>query len=412
MVRTSFIAGLAAALAVVGTACLAATYTYSFENGTLQGWTADVYDDGGLPWHVVPSTFIAHTGTWSLEYYLHNLNDAQKVWIEKPFEVPMCLSGYSVVLTWYLASRDWGVANLWNVIASIGTRDPETYADFVTIGNTGNGDGDQYVWLPQQKYSKNLGITTAGEIWTALGIWGTWEVPRKYYVDDVSVKITPVHQGSAPIAVARSTGDGKCFIITPGYVTSGTADLEGRIYIEDPKRSCGIAVQTYETTPPLNRGTPVTVLGVLTTTADGERLVSVSEITVGATSPNDIKPVCMPNRTVGGSDGKPLPRGVTGSVGLNNVGLLVKTCGRVVYRGSDFFVIDDGSRDAPCGKAPVKGIAVAVTGLAGGGTIPMPADQSIVIVTGISSIFRDGGTGLYYPIIRPRAASDITEAVP
>ena len=411
MTRLAVILPAMLVLTVLAASCGAVTYYYGFEDGTLQGWTVDVLHHEGLEWHLTPSTYISHTGIWSLEYYMENYSDAMHLWIERSFPVPPTPEGYEVTLSWSLASHDYGDVNLWEVIASVSYSDPEVHWDFTSIGDTWNGDVYGYVWLAKQ-YSHQLFLeqpmvmpSSTDEIWVALGIWGTWETPRTYYVDDVYVHILPSNPQNVTIGQARSLPDGRAVRITSAYATSATSDLDGRIYIEDPNRSCGIAVETYPTTPAISRNSAVTVVGVLAT-VDGERVVSVSDASAGSEA-KEIEPLFMLNGNAGGSDFGSYTGGVAGSQGLNNIGMLVRTCGKVVYLGSEYFVIDDGSRNAICGKCSVKGLAVSTTGLVDGGTIPMPPDPSYVTVTGISSVFYDNASDLYYPMIRPRDEDDV-----
>ena len=47
-----------------------------------------------------------------------------------------------------------------------------------------------FVWLEK---SHELTATTGatGELWLALGVWGTFEVTRTYHIDDLEVVFTP-----------------------------------------------------------------------------------------------------------------------------------------------------------------------------------------------------------------------------
>ena len=125
--------------------CEAISYSYSFE-GSFEGWEADACDTMAYKnWSVELSQDRAYSSAWSLEYYIANYNDATKVWIEKAYLVPVGRK-YAVTLRWQLCSQDWGMANLWNVIASISNRNPEVGTDFVTIGNTGTpGHGERTI---------------------------------------------------------------------------------------------------------------------------------------------------------------------------------------------------------------------------------------------------------------------------
>ncbi|MCX6376717.1 MAG: hypothetical protein NTU88_11915, partial [Armatimonadetes bacterium] len=193
--------------------CDAQNYRYSFE-GNFEGWAADACDDmPGPNWHIIPTQAAHYSGAWALELYLANYNDATKIWIEKPFLV-QAGGIYNVRVRWQFASSDWGMANLFSIIASISGKDPETRSDFTVIGNTGNGDFHYYVWLPKE-YAKNgvAPIATdeagVGVIWVAFGVWGTWETPRTYYVDYTLVDITPIPPTqTVSVGGARGLRDG------------------------------------------------------------------------------------------------------------------------------------------------------------------------------------------------------------
>ena len=79
----------------------------------------------------------------------------------------------------------------------------------------------------------------------------------------------------------------------------------------------------------------------------------------------DVGPVAMSNEALGGSDhgSPPLGQaGVTGGSGVNTVGLLVRTTGRVTETGTGWFKIDDGS-----------GVSLKVLGTLPQGTEPYVA---------------------------------------
>jgi hypothetical protein len=90
----------------------------------------------------------------------------------------------------------------------------------------------------------------------------------------------------------------------------------------------------------------------------------------------------MTNRSVGGGGWFYNPgsgvgqRGITGAYGLNNIGLLIRTWGGVVDRGSNWFKIEDGS------GTQVK--CVVPTGAT------VPAMSAYVGVTGLSSCEASG----------------------
>jgi hypothetical protein len=105
----------------------------------------------------------------------------------------------------------------------------------------------------------------------------------------------------------------------------------------------------------------------------------------------EVKPVALSNKAAGGSSLNQYTPGVTGGKGLNNIGLLVKTCGVVTHVDltNQFFYIDDGSAlldgtKKPDGT-PHVGLRVSYKNLATGNTFTPPSENSKVAITGISS---------------------------
>jgi len=121
------------------------------------------------------------------------------------------------------------------------------------------------------------------------------------------------------------------------------------IYVEDQDRSAGIRVYPLVWGDWVLPGSIVDVGGVINMTADYEKYIT-NATTVYLDS-DEPKSVGMANRSLGGSDwfwdestgaGQ---KGVSGGVGLNNIGLLVRTAGWVIFvdRENQIYYIDDGS---------------------------------------------------------------------
>ena len=110
-------------------------------------------------------------------------------------------------------------------------------------------------------------------------------------------------------------------------------------------------------------------------------------------------------------------QGVAGGVGLNNIGLLIRTYGKVTYVDSStdhkWFYIDYGTGRWDGTQRPdqtqVLGIRVSYGGLASGvPAITPPAVGDKVVVTGIiSTCLVPETTGLVQPNVRVRSAGDI-----
>lgn len=184
---------------------------------------------------------------------------------------------------------------------------------------------------------------------------------------------------------------------------SVTAIFDQFFYIEDPKRASGMRIDWLGTPPGLWRMVDVT--GTARTDASGERHLDAGSVATGDLFPLD--PIVMLLRSVGGGDFSYLPgpppagqQGITGAADLNNIGLLVTTCGTIVARDTanpaTWFVINDGS-------------AVSVKCLVPAG-VTIDPNWVYLRVTGISSCEKSGGDLL--PLIRVRDADDITVYLP
>lgn len=165
-------------------------YVYSFEND-MQGWRKDATDlelgdEGKIDWSIARSTDRAYGGIWSLKYYLNNLNDAGKIWIEKPFKLEPYRT-YRVTIRFWLASRDKSPVGAFRIIAGATAVNPEIREDLVYRGDTCNGGKDGFTWLYKDYVDNYVTADKDGYLWVAVGIWGNWEVPHTYYLDQLIV---------------------------------------------------------------------------------------------------------------------------------------------------------------------------------------------------------------------------------
>jgi len=46
------------------------------------------------------------------------------------------------------------------------------------------------VWL-ENVFTSTATASAEGELWVSIGVWGTSEFPRTYYLDDVEIAFTP-----------------------------------------------------------------------------------------------------------------------------------------------------------------------------------------------------------------------------
>ncbi len=133
----------------------------------------------------------------------------------------------------------------------------------------------------------------------------------------------------------RSTADGDPVSLDNGVVTAAFADL---FYVEADSREYGIRVCKDD--HGLAEGMRASVTGVMRTNEHGERYIEAD--TAVESGAGSVEPVGMIARTIGGGSSVG-QSGVVGGAGLTNVGLLIRTWGRVTSVGSGYLYIDDGS---------------------------------------------------------------------
>ena len=168
------------------------------------------------------------------------------------------------------------------------------------------------------------------------------------------------------IADAKKAANGAQVICT-GVVTAAFADF---FYMEKSDRSNGIRVVGTATV-----GKTAAVTGTVSTLLSEERYILAD--TVDENSGTALAPLGMNNRTLGGGDWGEPPvgqAGVADGSGANNIGLLVKTTGRVTEKGTGWFTISDGS-----------GVSVRVNGA------PPSGNNAYVAVTGACSCEKVSG---------------------
>ena len=196
---------------------------------------------------------------------------------------------------------------------------------------------------------------------------------------------------SPSIANCKAAPDGAPISGMDGIVSAAFTDF---FYSEAEDRSAGIRVD--KAAHGLSSGMKATIAGTLATSADGERYIQASMAAQSGTG--SVEPLSMPNRSVGGGPVASGQQGIEGASGLNNIGLLVRTWGKVTARESGCFWLDDGSgADDGSGNPGVKVLTNGVS---------LPETGLYVQVTGISSCARPGGQDLKR-LIRMRDWQDL-----
>jgi hypothetical protein len=131
-------------------------------------------------------------GTGSAKLKVNNLTDAAKIWMEQPLDLDPN-SSYEVEIEFDFGTADAGDFNHWTIIAGVLGSDPEVADDLTDIyrGDTAaNADTvPGHIWL-EKSYTQTLTTGADGKAWLTLGVWGTWETERTYYIDAVKVTAT------------------------------------------------------------------------------------------------------------------------------------------------------------------------------------------------------------------------------
>ena len=142
-------------------------------------------------------------------------------------------------------------------------------------------------------------------------------------------------------------------------------------------------------------------------------VVLMGFVLVGSAAADGPAPLALSNKAVGGGRLNDYTPGVEGGNGVNNIGLLIRTWGKVTFvdTTNKFFYLNDGAgREDGSGKV---GLRVSYDNLAPGNTITLPPDflNSYVAVTCISSTWLNGSAQIQ-PNLRPRRQADITLIAP
>jgi hypothetical protein len=97
------------------------------------------------------------------------------------------------------ATRDFGMVNLFRIITGVGTKSPETADDLTYQDDTGHHQDEdiEFIWL-EKNYTFSILTDDTGKIYVSIGVWGTWETPRTYYIDSVNITFSKVSKDEIP----------------------------------------------------------------------------------------------------------------------------------------------------------------------------------------------------------------------
>ncbi|MGI6295664.1 MAG: S8 family serine peptidase [Armatimonadota bacterium] len=217
-----------------------------------------------------------------------------------------------------------------------------------------------------------------------------------------------VPQKISSAGVVKTLADSSPVTLEGLVVTAGAPRYTNFFYVESPDRTSGIRVIKQQ--HGLQVGSKVNVYGALATLPSGERAIvnpSVDVVGTGA-----VVPVGMSSRQLGGSNWLYDPIsgagqvGIFGSIGLNNIGMLVTIWGKVTHSNlwDDYFYIDDGGASTS-GSDP-RGVRIEAAGL------EIPEYGCYVSVTGISSCEMAGGHIVSRLLVRGQSDIKVQDVSP
>ncbi|MGH9339365.1 MAG: hypothetical protein ACRD1R_07220 [Acidobacteriota bacterium] len=180
-------------------------FFFSFEE-SMQGWYptgTDLEHAGGtLEWSIEPTEEMATHGSRSLQFFLENLNDAGKIWVQRNFSLEPETT-YEVQVEYDFGTGD-GDINAFMIITGASPGPPETWDDLDFQESTSNGTGEPgFAWL-DKSYTFTVESSPEGLIYVAIGVWGTYEVSRTYLVDAVNITFTERRKGDTHVIASES----------------------------------------------------------------------------------------------------------------------------------------------------------------------------------------------------------------
>lgn len=162
----------------------------NFEDGFGE-WVsdADVPQDPNNPghtveWHIKRVTGFAHSGQYSLEFFLDGRQDDGTIWIERKINTERKTQIRLKVSFWFYSEQE-----SFNTIAAVcayaGSQKPKIEDDFTVLG-----PANQVAGWKSYVYTASLDMVSSEELWVAIGITVRWETVMTYYVDDVEIEIS------------------------------------------------------------------------------------------------------------------------------------------------------------------------------------------------------------------------------
>jgi hypothetical protein len=161
-------------------------YLFPFEND-LEGWATKSADLGKPPveWSINRSGEMIKGGKSAAILTLASSGGQPSIWLEKSFPLNPG-QRYQVKVTYDFASAD--SENTWRLITGVAQSQFSNSQDLVFQGDTANGAGSSAGFQWQQKdFNFTVQANGEGKVYVAIGVQGTSEGQRHYFLDNVAV---------------------------------------------------------------------------------------------------------------------------------------------------------------------------------------------------------------------------------
>jgi len=144
-----------------------------------------------VDWAIEHTPELGYGTPGAARLYLDNSTDAGKIWMERSFKLEPNRE-YVVRIRYAFGTTDYSDINSWKIVTGVHRNPPRTHTDLTFQGSTRHDAGSNagLQWL-EKEYSFKAETGERGRLYIAVGVWGTWETPRTYYVDDLQIEFDP-----------------------------------------------------------------------------------------------------------------------------------------------------------------------------------------------------------------------------
>lgn len=100
---------------------------------------------------------------------------------------------YKIEVSYAFGTSDFNDINTWTIITGVHQSPPLEHDGLIFQEKTSHGmeSVEGRVWLDKE-YEFTAEAGEDGALHIAIGVWGTWETARAYFLDDLQIDIDPL----------------------------------------------------------------------------------------------------------------------------------------------------------------------------------------------------------------------------